>query len=81
MPEASAGTYDGIIPVADLYVGHMLDGAERRGQGADFVHEAMRIGAMEDRGKMNQNSALAYDIAVSAPRMRRPIEDGVKTGT
>jgi len=74
---SAAGTYNGAIPVADLYVGHMLDGAERRGQGADFVHEAMRIGASEDRGKMNQSSALAYDIAVSAPRIRRPVEDKV----
>jgi hypothetical protein len=41
------------------------------------VHEFMRIGAAEDRGKMNQASALAYDIAVSAPRQRRPIEDKV----
>lgn len=70
--------YDGVIPVSDLYVGHMMDGAERRGQGADFVHEYMRIGASEDRGKMNQNSAFAFDVATSAPRMRRPIETGVQ---
>jgi len=84
MPEvnsSASGTYNGAIPVADLYIGHMLDGAERRGQGADYVHEFMRIGSAEDRGKMNQSSALAYDIAVSAPRQRRPIEDAVKSGT
>lgn len=82
MSEGAKGTYDGVIPVADLYVGHMLDGAERRGQGSDYVHEYMRLGAAEDRGKMNQNSALAYDIAVSAPRLRRPVEEKVQdTGT
>jgi hypothetical protein len=77
MPEAVV--YAGVIPVTDLYMGHMMDGAERRGQGADYVHEFMRLGAAEDRGKMNQAQALGYDIAVSAPRQRRPIEDKVAT--
>lgn len=64
---SSAGTYDGVIPVADLFIGHMMDGAERRGQGADYVHEFMRLGSAEDRGKMNQAQALGYKIAVESP--------------
>lgn len=68
------GIYTGSIPVADREIGAMTAGIDRRSQGADFVHEFLRIGAAEDRGRMNQNAALAYDIAISAPRNRRPPE-------
>jgi hypothetical protein len=66
MSSPSAGTYDGAIPVSDLYIGHMLDGAERRGQGSDYVHEFMRLGSAEDRGKMNQTQALGYRTTVES---------------
>lgn len=63
MPQAYAGE----IPVADLFIGSMIAGQERRSQGSDFVHEYIRLGAGEDRGKMNQAQSLGYKIAVESP--------------
>lgn len=60
-------TYEGgCIPVADLFIGAMIAGQERRSQGADYVHEFMRLGAAEDRGKMNQAQSLGYRLAVES---------------
>lgn len=70
MAEAEVGehcNYSGCIPIADMFIGAMISGQERRGQGADYVHEFMRLGSAEDRGKMNQAQALGYKIAVESP--------------
>ena len=58
--------YDGPIPVAELYIGAMAAGQERRGQGADNVHEYMRLTAAENRGKMSQAQALGFQVASEA---------------
>jgi len=63
MPDDSHDHYRGGIPVADLWIGGMMSGQERRGAGADFVHEFVRLGAAEDRGKMNQAQSLGFRLA------------------
>lgn len=70
MSEAAVGehcNYSGCIPIADLFIGTMIAGQERRSQGADYVHEFMRLGSAEDRGKMNQAQAFGYKVAVESP--------------
>lgn len=67
MAEADCGCkYDGCVPIADLVILASMDGLNRRAQGADFAHEFLRLGAAEDRGKMNQAQSLGYRIALES---------------
>lgn len=59
-------TYKGCIPIADLAIMGALASQERRTQGADFVHEFLRIGAAQDRGIMTQQQAGAYRYIVES---------------
>lgn len=77
--------YNGRIPIGDIYIGNMVAGGERRGQGADFAHEFLRLGVAIDRGVMNNMQALAYRTTVESGSGRtrsetnRPYETGAGT--
>ena len=54
--------YTGCVPIADLTILAAVAGQERRGQGSDYVHEFLRLAAVQDRGIMNQQQALGYRL-------------------
>lgn len=61
-------TYQGNIPIADSYMGDMLGNQSRRSQGADLVHELLRVGAVQKQGRMTQADSLALGIAKEDPK-------------